>query len=54
MTVIAKNQYVTVISNFSVNPGDQDRLLNHLVDAFTCVHPDRVQVVQHGPDGNTC
>ncbi|MCB1219126.1 MAG: antibiotic biosynthesis monooxygenase [Planctomycetales bacterium] len=37
MTTIAKNQYVTVISNFQVNPGDQDRLLNHLVDAFSRV-----------------
>ncbi|MEZ5337037.1 MAG: antibiotic biosynthesis monooxygenase family protein [bacterium] len=37
MTTIAKNTYVTVISNFSVNPGDQDRLLKHLVDAFSRV-----------------
>jgi len=37
MTTIAKNRFVTVISNFEVNPGEQDRLLNYLVEATSSV-----------------
>jgi heme-degrading monooxygenase HmoA len=33
MSTIARNRSVTVISTFAVNPGDQDRLLECLVDA---------------------